>query len=382
MAKSLMQKFPNITYLAKRAKRRIPHFAWEYLDSGTGFEEALARNMSDFSKIHIVPQFMKGEFQPQIAKELFGVKYGAPFGVAPIGLAGLIWPEVECVLAKTAAKYRIPYSLSTVATQTPETIGGLVDGMGWFQLYPPQDKDIRKDLLKRVHDSGFTTLLVTVDTPVSSRRERQAHAEVAIPPVITPLMIYRSVIRPFWALETWRVGEPRFKTMEKYANTDNLRKVAEFIGNNLGATLSWDYIKETRQEWPGKLVLKGIMHPDDAARSVSEGIDGIVVSNHGARQFDGAPSTIGVLPEIVKAVTGKLILIIDSGVRNGLDVMKALALGADFVLLGRAFMYGVAALGAAGGDHVFQIIEDELKNNMKQIGCPSLDELPQVTLRF
>lgn len=381
MPRTLMQKFPNISYLARRAQRRIPHFAWEYLDSGTGFEEAIPRNRDDFSKIMILPEFMKGDFQPRIEKELFGIPYSAPFGVAPVGLTGLIWPESECILAKTAAKYRIPYALSTVATQTPETIGGLANGMGWFQLYPPSDPAIRKDLLKRAHDSGFTTLLVTVDTPVSSRRERQAHAEVAIPPVITPLMVYRSLVRPAWALKTLRLGEPRFKTMEKYANTKNLRKVAEFIGKNLGEVLSWDYIKETRQEWPGKFVLKGILHPQDALRSIAEGVDGIVVSNHGARQFDGTPSTIAMLPEIVEAVAGQATIILDSGVRSGLDVIKALALGADFVMLGRAFMFGVAALGAKGGDHVFQILEDEMINNMKQMGCASLEDLSKLTLR-
>ena len=381
MARTLMQKFPNIAYLAKRAKHQIPHFAWEYLDSGTGFEDALPRNTDDFSKILILPEFMKGNFEPRLEKELFGIRYSAPFGVAPVGLTGLIWPESECILAKTAAKYRIPYALSTVATQTPETIGRLANGMGWFQLYPPCDPAIRKDLLKRAHDSGFTTLLITVDTPVSSRRERQAHAEVAIPPVITPLMVYRSVIRPAWAFRTWRLGEPRFKTMEKYANTNNLREVAEFISKNLGEVLTWDYIQETRQEWPGRFVLKGILHPKDAVRGVAEGVDGLVVSNHGARQFDAAPSSIAMLPEIVEAVAGKATVILDSGVRSGLDVLKALALGADFVLLGRAFMFGVAALGTKGGDHVFQILEDEMINNMKQIGCASLEDLSNLTVR-
>lgn len=382
MMRSLMQKYPNIRYLAKKAQKRIPHFAWEFLEGGTGLEEALQNNLDGFSKIQITPQFLKGYFEPDIETALFGVNYSAPFGIAPLGLAGLIWPQADQILAKAAAKYKIPYSLSTNATASPEAIGPLVEGLGWFQLYPPRDKEVRKDLLCRAHQMGFTTLLLTVDVPIPSRRERQHRAGVSVPPEITPQMLFQSAIRPIWAIETLRTGLPQLKTITQYAGSDSLKKSAQFVAQILGNPLSWDYVKATREEWPGKFVLKGILHPEEAALALAEGVDGLMVSNHGARQFDGNLATIEMLPEIVKSTEGKVPIILDSGVRNGLDVLKALALGADFVLLGRAFLYSVAALGTQGGEHAIEIILDEIKNAMKQMGCSSLSELPNISLRF
>ncbi|MCH9674284.1 MAG: alpha-hydroxy-acid oxidizing protein [Gammaproteobacteria bacterium] len=377
MDEALMSRFPAVSFLEARARRRIPHFAWEYLHSGTGSDACVARNRDALNDVALMPQFMKGELSPDIRTELFGVPYAAPFGVAPVGLTGLMWPRAEQILAEAAGRHQIPYGLSTVATEAPETIGPLTRGMGWFQLYPPRSAEIRQDLLARAKAAGFTTLLITVDVPTGSRRERQVRAGVSVPPKITPLSIFRAAIRPAWSVATLQTGLPRFRGLERYADSTDMAKMAEFVGSKLGGTLDWNYVQAVRDEWDGPIVLKGVLDANEARYAVDAGVDGIGVSNHGGRQFDGAPAAITALPAIVKAVGDRATIIFDSGVRTGLDVARAIALGADFVLCGRAFMFGVTALGPRGGEHVIEILKADLINNMAQIGCATLDELKE-----
>lgn len=370
-----LKDYPEINDLKKRAKTRIPHVSWEYLSCGTGDERAVLRNEEALAKVTLLPRFMKGYQEPELATTLFGKRYDAPFGVAPIGLTGLIWPRAEHILAQMAAKYRIPYCLSTVATQTPETIGPLVGDMGWFQLYPPREDALRADVLKRAKDSGFHTLVVTADVPAPSRRERVSRAGLQMPPRLTPSFIVQGILHPQWSLETLKIGLPSLKTMEKYADSKEMAGLASFVRKKIGGTLSWDYLKEVREQWDGELVLKGLLHPDDAEKAISIGVEGIQVSNHGARQFNGAPAAIEALAPIVQQVQGRAAVLFDSGVRSGLDIIRALALGADFVFLGRAFMYGVAAFGNQGGDHVAEILRADLINNMLQLGVSTIDEV-------
>jgi len=371
----LMQRYPAIGDLQQRALRRMPHIAREYLESGTGDERAVLRNLERMAAVTLVPRLLKGELKPAVATTLFGQTYQAPFGIAPIGLAGLMWPRAECILAATAAKYAIPYCLSTVATQTPETVGPIAGDKGWFQLYSPCEPDVRRDLLQRARDAGFTTLVVTVDTPTPSRRERVTRAGLRMPPRITPRFVCEALCHPQWTFHTLKAGLPKLRIMEKYARSANMATTAAFVGRQIGGTLSWDYLREVRDEWQGPLVAKGIHHPQDAEIAIEVGIDGIQVSNHGARQFDGVPAAIDLLPPIVRQVNGRAPILFDSGVRTGLDILRALALGADFVFLGRAFIYGVAALGCYGGDHVVEILLEDLKNNMVQMGCATLGEI-------
>ena len=371
----LMNRYPSIADLRRRAYHRIPYFAWEYLDSGTGADECMRRNREALSAVTLMPQFMKGVFEPDISTTLFGVRYETPFGVSPVGLTSLMWPRAEQILARTAARCRFPYALSTAATEAPETIGPLVDGMGWFQLYPPRRPEIRRDLLLRARDAGFTALLVTADLPTASRRERQLRAGVTVPPKMTALMLYRCAVRPAWTWATLLAGPPRFRGLEKYLDGRDLQNILSFIGVELGGTLDWDYLQEVRDEWDGPIVLKGVLDAGQAERAVELGLEGIMVSNHGGRQFDGAPAAISVLPTIAAAVGDRAKILFDSGVQSGLDIARALALGADFVLLGRAFMYGVAALGKRGGDHAAAVLTADLKNNMMQLGCATVAEL-------
>lgn len=375
-------KYPRISDVAQKARKRIPHVAWEYLESGTGDESLLEQNRLSFQSLKFLPQFCKGELHAEVSTTLFGKQYNSPIGIAPVGLTGLMWPKVEQYLAKTAQRSNIPYTLSTVATETPETIGSLVGNNGWFQLYPPKDKKLRESLLKRAQDSGFTMLIITADVPMASRRERSKKAGLAIPPKFTPKLIWDGITHPAWSWQTLKHGLPRLRTVEHYSGTKDLKFTSGFVGNRLGGTLDWKYCEELKEAWQGPVVLKGILHPEDAKKAMDIGLDGIYISNHGGRQFNGAVTAFEVLPDIVKVVKGKVPILFDSGIRSGLDAMKALHLGADFVLAGRPFVYGVAGLGKYGGDHVANILIDDLKNNMVQLGVKDLQELRQVNPKY
>lgn len=370
--------YPSISDLKKKAKKRIVNIAWEYLDSGTGDDDAVTRNSDDFKKIQLTPRFFNGSFTPEISTNLFGKKYLAPFGISPVGLTSLMWPKAEKFLAQTATRYSIPYSLSTLASATPEEIRQSINGNGFFQLYPPKGKKLRQDLLSRAKDNGFNTLLVTADVPTPARRERANRVGLRIPPKINFNFICQAIANLEWTMATFKNGLPSLKIMQKYASTKDLAKLSAFLGTAIEGSFSWDYLKEIRDEWQGFLVLKGILHPTEALKAVSIGFDGIFISNHGGRQFDCAPSSISVLEKIAKVVDGKAKIIFDSGIRSGLDIMKALILGADFVMAGRAFVYGVCALGEYGGDLVTEIFLEDLKVNMIQLGAKNLKDLKNI----
>lgn len=371
-------RYPAVSDLRKRAYKKMPFFAWEYLDSGTGEEAAMHRNADALGRITIMPHFMKGTINPDTTTELFGKTFSAPIGIPPIGYTSLMWPGAEQMLAKAAKEKNIIHCLSTMASDTPENCGRHSGDNGWFQLYPPRDPDIRADLIKRAKDSGYHTLVVTCDVPAPSMRERQRRAGISIPPKITPIILYRILMRPHWALKTLMRGKPSFSVMEKYVGGDSnleFSNIVDFVGKELGGCLDWEYLKEVRKLWDGPLVLKGVMSVEDAKEAVKCGCDGIWVSNHGGRQFEAAPAAIDVLPEITKAVGKKTKILFDSGCRNANDILRAIALGADFVFLGRPFIYGVGALGDKGPNHVYEILHADLLNNMHQLGIESLEEV-------
>ncbi|MBN1833226.1 MAG: alpha-hydroxy-acid oxidizing protein [Deltaproteobacteria bacterium] len=374
---SLEQRYPTVWDLQRKARKRLPHFSWAYLETGTGDEQGLIRNQERMANVTLIPRILKGEVKPDMATLLFGQEYASPFGVAPIGLTGLIWPKADRILARTAKRYRLPFCLSAMGSDTPETIAPLVGDMGWFQLYPPRDKEIRDDLLQRAKASGFKTLVVTADAPVLSRRERMMRAGLIMPPAITPRFVFQVLTHPSWTLATLRTGVPNLRTMVKYAGTTDMVGLSEFVNRNICGTLSCEYLREVRDQWDGPLVLKGVLHSDDVERGIQVGVDGVIVSNHGARQFNGAPAAIDVLPSIADQFRGKTAILYDSGVYSGLDILRAITLGADFVFLGRAFMYAVAALGDLGGDHVTNILIDDLKNNMVQMGTSTIEDVKQ-----
>ncbi|MGB3317138.1 MAG: alpha-hydroxy acid oxidase [Albidovulum sp.] len=370
----LHQRYPAVSDLKARARGRIPHFVWEYLDSATGNEATLRRNRTKLDEVLFRPSILHGEFTPDLSTKLFGHEFPLPFGIAPVGMSGLIWPDAERLLATAAGKAGLPYSISNVASQTPEFVAPVLGKHSWFQMYVPRDPQIRSDMLKRARDAGFNALILTVDVPVASRRERQTRSGLTQPPKLTPRLLAQVALRPAWVLGTLRMGMPRMRLMEGYAeNAVSLPSTAH-IGYLLRTSPDWDHIKALRDAWQGPLIVKGVLRAEDAARLQDEGVDAIWVSNHAGRQFDAAPATIEALPQVRAATT--LPVIFDSGIEGGLDILRAIALGADFVMLGRAWHYALGALGADGPAHLVDILAKDMVANMGQLGAKTLADLP------
>ncbi|MCO5128579.1 MAG: alpha-hydroxy-acid oxidizing protein [Rhodobacteraceae bacterium] len=370
----LHQRYPAVSDLKSRARARIPHFVWEYLDSATGTEATQRRNRTDLDRVLFRPSILHGEMTADLSTRLMGKDFPLPFGVAPVGMSGLIWPDAERRLARAVAAAGLPYCLSTVASRTPEDLAPVLGDHGWFQLYPPRDPEIRKDMLNRARAAGFGALILTVDVPVASRRERQTRSGLTQPPRLTPRLLAQVARRPAWALGTLKHGMPRMRLMDGYAENKVSLSSTAHIGYLLRTSPDWDYLRALRDAWDGPLIVKGVLNADDAARLQDEGADAIWVSNHAGRQFDAAPSTIAALPALRAATT--LPLILDGGIEGGLDILRALALGADFVMLGRAWHYALGALGDAGPAHLVEILARDMAANMGQLGAGRLSDLP------
>ena len=376
MARNLDTEFPALSDLRRRAQKRIPHFAFEYLDSATGREIGAHTNRLGLDAIQFMPGILKGEQVPDLTTRFMGQDYCYPFGIAPVGMSGLIWPRAEIKLAAGAMRARIPYCLSTVAATTPEEVGPTAGDMGWFQLYPARDETVWQDILRRAEVAGFTKLAVTVDVPGESRRERQRRARLTTPLQLNAAMIASMIMRPHWSLGMALAGPPRMKLAETYINPSNKGGDSfKHAGRAIRGYPDWNYIAGIRAAWKGDLLIKGVMRPDDAVRLMDMGIDGIWVSNHSARQFEAGPAAISQVPAIRKAVGKDVPIVFDSGVASGLDVLRALALGADMVFLGRGWHYALGALGAAGVDHLVHILASDMIANMRQIGVDRFDQL-------
>lgn len=373
---TLDAKAPAIADLRRIARRRIPHFVWEYLDSGTGQEATLKRNREKLDEVLLQPSILHGPLTPDTSTTFLGQSFPAPFGIAPLGMSGLIWPDAERLLAQMARKRGIPYAMSTVATRLPEDMTPHLGPHAWFQLYPPKDATIRADMLKRIRDAGFTSLILTVDVPENSRRERQLKGGLTQPPKLTPRLMAQVARCPAWAMGTAKLGMPRMRFIESYADTA-VSKLSlpsnAHVGYLLRTSPDWDYLAKLREEWDGPLLVKGVLNADDVPRLEAAGVDAIWVSNHAGRQFDAAPSTVETVASVRSKTT--LPIIADSGIESGLDVLRMLSQGADFVMLGRAFHYGLGAFGAKGAAHVYDILVKDMIACMHQLGQSTLSGL-------
>ncbi len=372
----LHSTYPGIADLKRRARRRLPHFVWEYTESGTGTETAMLRNRTALDSVRLLPAILKGELEYDTSKRFLGQDCPLPFGIAPIGMSGLIWPDAEGILARAAAQASLPYTLSTVASQSPEDLAPHLGENAWFQLYPPRDPEIRADFLARARQAGFKTLVLTADVPVASRRERQTRSGLTHPPRLTPRLLAQVARRPAWAFGMLRQGMPKMRTLDKYIDNTKSMPLTAHVGYLLRTSPDMEYVKRLRDQWDGPFVIKGIMRPDDAEMLEQAGVDALWVSNHGGRQFDGAPASIEVLPEIRRVTS--LPLIFDSGIEGGLDILRALSKGADFVMLGRAFLYGLAALGSKGPAYVIDLLRQDMLANMGQLGLAELTQIKTI----
>lgn len=375
---SLDYRYPSIAYMEARARARIPRYAWDYMMGGIGEEAGVARNRRELSAVTLCPRYLdEMPAPPDLTTRLFGRDWAAPFGVAPVGFGGLIWPRAPQYLAAAAKAAGIPFALSTVSTASLEEIAGIAGENAWFQLYAMSDDAMNRAILGRARAAGYSVLVVTVDVPKKMRRDHDMRNGFGIPPRLGARFAWQTAIRPAWALATLREGEPKFANIVPHypAGLSNAEMSARFQAGRDGrvsrAKLEW-----YRAEWPGTLIVKGLLAPHEAVAAREAGADAVVVSNHGARQIDAARSAVEVLPAIRKAVGPDFPLLADGGVRTGLDIMRMLAKGADFVLAGRAFHIAVAALGEPGAAHAMHVLKEELAITMGQLGCTRVADLP------
>lgn len=375
-------RYPTIEDLRIKARRRIPGFAFDYLDGGCNEEVNLKRNTAEIREVQLKPTYL-GKFSgANMQTELFGHLYDAPFGIAPVGLQGLMWPGATEILAKAAFEQNIPFVLSTVATANIERVAELTEGNAWFQLYNPSDPAIRKDIIQRAKQAGCPVLVLLCDTPAFGFRPKEIKNGLSMPPRMTLGNIFQILAKPRWAINTLRHGSPEFANLKPYMPPNmSLKQLGKFMDQTFSKRLDADKISAIRDLWKGTLVLKGVASEADAEAALRMGLDGIIVSNHGGRQLDAGESTIRPMERIATAYGDKITVMMDSGLRSGPDVARVLASGARFTFLGRTFMYGVAALGKDGGHHTISLLKTQLHQVMEQLGCAEVASLPENLIR-
>jgi len=376
--KAFNTNYPSVDDLRKKAIKKIPRFAFEYMDGGCNEDVNLYKNTAELKEVELKPSYLSKHTQSDMKTKLFGHIYDAPFGISPIGLQGLIWPNAPEILAKAAYQHNIPFILSTVSTSSIERIGQLTEGKFWFQLYHPAENALRDDLLVRANAAGCDVLCILCDVPSFGFRPRDIRNGLSLPPKMTVKNILQIMTKPDWALKTLYHGQPNFATLKKYMPQGlNLGKLGEYMNKTFSGRLNEKKISEIRDLWKGKLVLKGVASEEDTAMAIKLGLDGIIVSNHGGRQLDAGQSTIKSLTPIVEKYKGQIKIMMDSGIRSGPDIARTLASGAEFTFMGRSFMYGVAALGSDGGNHTINLMKKELQQVMEQVCCEKVEDFPR-----
>ena len=382
MKTEIDHKYPSVEDLRKRAKLKIPKFAFEYLDGGCNNDVNLKKNTDRIRDIELKPKYLVDYRKPSLKTRLFGQTYDAPFGISPVGLQGLMWPKSPEILAKAAFDHNIPFILSTVTTTSIEKIADLTEGKAWFQLYHPTEDKMTIDILRRANEAQCPVLIILADVPSFGYRPRDIRNGLSMPPKMTLYNIINAVKRPNWLLQTIINGQPSFETLKPYMPKNlNLNQLAKFMDRTFSGRLNDDKIKRIRDMWKGKLVLKGAESLHDVEKACKLGLDGVIISNHGGRQVDVGQATIDSLKTILPVYKNKITLMMDSGIRGGADVARVMATGADFSFMGRTFMYGVSALGKNGGNHTISMLKKQLTQVMEQLSCGEISQLQEKLIK-
>jgi len=381
----LHKKCPTIIHLRQRARRHVPHFAFEYMDGGAGADVGIAHNWAALDAVELVPRYGVMPSLPPVEVELFGRKYAAPIGIAPMGGPALVWPGADAAMAQAAQRARVPYVLGTVGGITIEEAAELAPDVFWFQLYrlARNEHALGLDIVRRAEAAGAHVLVLTIDVPVRTVRSREAAVGLGGGPFRPDLrMIVDMIGSPGWLAALIRHGHPKFANLKPYAGEGaGTNDVIRFTRRELGGAFTWEEIARYRDRWRGPLVLKGILHPQDAARAVAMGIEGIWVSNHGGRQIEALPPAIDVLPAIVAEAGAGAAILMDSGIRSGTDIIRAIALGAKAAFAGKAFLWSLGALGTQGPAHAIDLFIAETRAALGQIGALSLAQARSVAVR-
>ncbi|AWC92497.1 TPA: FMN-dependent L-lactate dehydrogenase LldD [Morganella morganii subsp. morganii] len=363
------------------AESRLPPFLFHYIDGGAYAEHTLKRNTADLADIALRQRVLRDMSSLSLETELFGEKLAMPVALAPVGLTGMYARRGEVQAAKAAANKGVPFTLSTVSVCPIEEVAPAIERPMWFQLYVLRDRGFMKNALERAKAAGVKTLVFTVDMPVPGARYRDAHSGMSGPNAAIRRVL-QAMVHPRWALDVGVLGKPHdLGNISVYRGAPTkLEDYIGWLGANFDPSISWKDLEWIREFWEGPMIIKGILDPEDAKDAVRFGADGIVVSNHGGRQLDGVLSTARALPAIADAVKSDITILSDSGIRNGLDVVRMLALGADSVLLGRAFVYALAAQGQAGVENLLDLIDKEMRVAMTLTGAKTIRDITRDSL--
>ena len=371
-----LSKAVSIEDLRGVAKRRLPRAIFDFFDGGAEDEVTLRENRAAFERVRLLPKVLVNVAQVDTAVTLFDRKANLPLAIAPTGGISAGRYGAELILARAAKAAGIPFTMATPSAFSIERVAQEVGGRLWFQLYCVRDLEFRAKLVRRAKEAGYEAILVTVDLPVSGKRERDPRNGFHTPYSPNWRNSRDVVLKPAWALDMLRNGLPGMANLEGYRfSAPSGTDIVTAVGREMDAGLDWEYIRQLRDEWPGKLLLKGVERPDDAVRAAAVGCDGVVVSNHGGRQLDGAIATLEALPQVAAAVGGRISVLLDGGVRRGVDILKARALGAQAVLTGRATLFGAMAGGEAGAQRALEILSSELVRAMQLCGVRSVGEI-------
>jgi len=365
---SMARKIFSLADARKYARRRMPRMTFDYIDGSAGDERACALNVERIDALRLMPRVLVNVEHRNQKKDVFDNTWDLPFGIAPMGMCNLTWPGADAMLARAAKQYGIPLVLSTMASSSIETTVERAGEHAWFQLYVGQSEEVANLLVERAETVGYTRLVLTVDVPEIGYRPREHRNGFKSPIYIGPKQFFDFAFHPRWSLTTLMNGVPTLANV-------NVAGGKEFKRNEARGKVDWAFLERLRERWPGKLIVKGVLGEEDALRIRDAGVDAVYVSNHGGRQLDSAPAAIDMLPRIRAAVGPDYPLLFDSGVRNGEAIIKALALGADFVFVGRPLLYAMGAGGYEGLQQMIELLRSQIDIGLAQLGCPDINDI-------